>query len=120
MDGTSPVQNMTARPLTVKEEYFMRLNEMKTQYSEGRLSSKDGYKLLSKFLREFVLEYADIDVTRKTLAEIKRSNLPKVAALIEEYYIAEFSPDNDGNFGDSLNKTIRLINNWKAPDNQGK
>jgi len=105
-------------PLSVKEEYFRRLNGMKTDYKEGRLSSKDGYKLLRKFLRDFVLEYAGVDVTKKTLAEIKRSNIPKVAKLIEEYYVAEFSPDDEGNFADSLNKTIKIINNWKAVESK--
>lgn len=103
-------------PLSVKEIYSNRLTQIKKDYNAGEIDSKEGYKALSIILREFILEYAGIDVTKKTLAEIKRANLPSVAKLIEEYYAAEFAPDQNGDLSDSIMKTKRVIHNWKSPD----
>lgn len=101
-------------PLSVKEVYSNRLTQIRNDFDAGEIDSKEGYKALSIILREFILEYAGIDVTKKTLAEIKRANLPSVAKLIEEYYAAEFAPDQNGNLSDSIMKTKRVIHNWKS------
>jgi len=100
-------------PLTVKEDYSRRLTDINRDHSEGKISSKEGYMRLSAVLREFILEYLGVDVTKKTLAEIKRENIPTVANLIEEYYIVEFSPDKEGDFYSSYVKTIKAINDWE-------
>lgn len=99
-------------PLSVKEKYVVELNRMLEEYETKKRDEKESYQLLSHFLREFFHEYAGIDVTRKTLAEIRGINNPKLERLVEEFYACEFAPDVRGNIKASVERTIKEINNW--------
>lgn len=99
-------------PLSVKEKYARQLNIILKEYNENKRSEKDSYQLLSFMLREFFNEYAGIDVTSKTLAEIRGLNNERLERLVEEYYACEFAPDVKGNIERSINKTIQAIKNW--------
>lgn len=99
-------------PLSVKEKYVVELNRMIEEFESGKRDEKNSYQLLSHFLREFFNEYAGIDVTRKTLAEIRGIHNHKLEKLIEEFYACEFAPDVRGNISEAVKRTIREINNW--------
>lgn len=99
-------------PLSVKENYVNRLVTLKKDYNDGKRDSRESYQLLSFYIREFIKEYAGIDATVRTLAEIRGMRIPKIEALIEEYYACEFSLDVTGDFDGSVRKTIDVIKNW--------
>lgn len=77
------------------------------------MEPRKGYQLLSRLVRNFVKEYANVDVTTKTLAEIRSMGFPVLTALVEEYYAPEFSLDEEGNVLESIDKTIKAIKSWK-------
>jgi len=99
-------------PRPVKESYVNELHRLFNDYSKGRRDSRDCYQLLSVYIREFVNEYAGVDVTNKTLAEIRGVKIPKLEKLIEEYYACEFAPDVTGNIENAILRTIQTIKEW--------
>lgn len=99
-------------PPTVKEKYTQQLQGMLLDYKGGKRDKRDSYQLLSFFLREFFYEYAGIDVTRKTLAEIRGIKNSRLERLIEEFYACEFAPDADGDIELAIKRTIQSIENW--------
>lgn len=101
-----------AVPPSVKRSYVNKLTWLGKEYKDGERDSRDCYQLLSVYIREFVKEYAGIDVTKKTLAEIRGQKLPELEKLIEEYYACEFAPDVSGNIELSIERTKMVINSW--------
>ncbi|MDO4187348.1 MAG: hypothetical protein Q4D29_00015 [Lachnospiraceae bacterium] len=99
-------------PPSVKERYIEQLDGILLDYKEGKRDKRDSYQLLSFFLREFFNEYTGIDVTRKTLAEIRGVANPVLISLIEEFYACEFAPDADGDIEKSITNTIKKIKQW--------
>lgn len=99
-------------PLSVKEKYTQQLNGMLLDYKTGKIDERDSYQLLSYFLREFFNEYAGIDVTRKTLAEIRGIHNLRLEELIEEFYACEFAPDAKGDIEGAIKRTLKSIENW--------
>lgn len=99
-------------PLSVKERYVEQLNNILKEYKSGIRGEKDSYQLLSFFLREFFNEYVGIDVTKKTLAEIRGIHNSRLEKLIEEFYECEFAKDAKGDVESAIKRTIRSIENW--------
>lgn len=99
-------------PKSVKEKYTIRLKEMLADYKGGKRSERESYQLLSYFLREFFNEYSGVDVTRKTLAEIRGVGNPILESLIEEFYACEFAPDAKGDIERAIKNTIDKINRF--------
>jgi len=99
-------------PPSVKERYVGHLNKVLADYKDGKIDNRNGYQLLSFYLRAFFKEYSGVDLTKKTLAEIRQTSTPVLESLIEEYYECEFAPDADGDLEQSVKKTINRINNF--------
>lgn len=99
-------------PVSVKESYVNKLRSIEREYKTGNKSSKECYQLLSMYIRLFVKEYAGVDVTVKTLAEIRGMNIPKLERLISGYYKYEFSPDAEGDIDKAIDDTIEAVNFW--------
>lgn len=99
-------------PISVKESYVNKLRSIEREYRTGNRGEKECYQLLSKYIREFVKEYAGVDVTVKTLAEIRGLNIPKLERLISGYYKYEFSKDAVGDIEKAIDDTIEAVNFW--------
>lgn len=97
---------------SVKDTYVKRIKKIEKDYDNDEKHSRECFLRLSALIREFVKEYAGIDVTVKTLAEIRGVKIPTLEMLIEEYYGAEFAPDKKGDFISSAEKTIEAIKKW--------
>lgn len=104
---------MKAVPKTMQERYESELKTLSKNIKKGTMEPRKGYQLLSRLVRNFVKEYANVDVTTKTLAEIRSMGFPVLTALVEEYYAPEFSLDEEGNVLESIDKTIKAIKSWK-------
>lgn len=99
-------------PPSVKRRYVNQLSNLLIEYKGGKRDKRDSYQLLSHFLREFFYEYAGVDVTRKTLAEIRGIHNLRLEQLIEEYYACEFSEEVNGDIEKAVRNTINAIENW--------
>ena len=104
---------MRAVPAQVKARYTDQLRQLGNRITVGAIPLRTGYQQMSLLVRTFVKEYANLDVTTKTLAEIRSMGLPELTALVEEYYAPEFSPDEIGDVQKSITATIKAINKWK-------
>lgn len=105
--------NLKAVPKTMQERYTSKLKDLSKKIQKGHMEPRKGYQELSLLVRHFVKEYANVDMTTKTLAEIRSMGFPTLTALVEEYYAPEFSPDEEGDVLESINKTIKAIKSWK-------
>ena len=100
-------------PAEAKARYIDCLRRLGDQIEMGSLTPRAGYQQMSILVRTFVKEYTNLDVTTKTLEEIRRMGLPALTTLVEEYYAPEFSPDEIGDVQKSITATIKAINKWK-------
>lgn len=99
-------------PLSVKQVYVRKLKKIDDEFRTGKISSRDGYQLLSAIIRDFLIEYKGIDVSTKTLAEIRGMNIPRLERLLEEYYEPEFSKESTRHLEYSVERTIEAIEEW--------
>lgn len=96
----------------LKMKYFALLDSLYAQVAGNQISIRACYQSLSLYVREFVSDITGIKVNRCTLSDIKRMNMPMLAALIEEYYEVEFAKVSVGNAGDAIARTKRVIEIW--------
>ena len=68
---------------------------------------------MSVLIRSFVLDATDIDLLKSSLSEIKEKDTGILYDLIKEYYEPEFSKNNKGDIISSINKTRKVIEEWK-------
>ena len=114
----APVETVTKKPevievpYSVKGDYVNQLEGILSDYRQGNRDSKDCYQLLSIKIRHFLKDYAGLDITTKTLAEIRGMHLTKIESMIEEIYDCEFAPDKNGDVEKAVMKTIENIKNW--------
>lgn len=95
-----------------KEKYSKLLMNLEGRYQMGRVSERDAYQELSKYIRHFVHDVTGIKVQNYTLEEIGRLNIPNLYYLIAECYAPEFSADGSGNLGVSISKAREVIYGW--------
>lgn len=99
-------------PLSVKQTYVRKLKQIDKDYKSNVIDSRNGYQLLSALIRQFLLEYKGIDVSTKTLAEIRKLGIKDLERLMEEYYEPEFSEESTRHLEYSIEKTIEAIEEW--------
>ncbi len=95
-----------------KEKYNRLLMDLETRYEMGKVSEKEAYQELSKYIRHFVHDVTGIKVQNCTLEDIGRLNMPMLYYLIAECYAPEFSADASGNLGESIRKAREVIYGW--------
>lgn len=95
-----------------KEKYNKLLMELEARYQIGKISEKEGYQELSKYIRHFVHDVTGIKVQNYTLEDIGRLNMPMLYYLIAECYVPEFAKDGTGNLGESIGKARGVIYGW--------
>ncbi len=96
----------------LKQKYISLLDALYAKVAAQQISIRTCYQSLSRYVREFVAEITGIKVTRCTLSDIKRMNMPMLASLIEEYYEVEFAKVSVGNAETAIMRTKRVIELW--------
>ncbi len=97
----------------VKAEYCSRLNALKRDFENNKLSIRRAYQRLSALVRGFVFEMTGVKVHNYTLREIKTVNMPELETLITEFYSPEFAVKSEGDVYAAIEKTRRVIEEWK-------
>ena len=106
-----PEKNIKNIPV-IKEKYLNQLDTIEYKYTNNMIELRKAYQLISEAVRLFVFEITDITTQNYSLMEIKKLNIPTLYELIKEYYEPEFASKSTGDFGNSINKARRVINEW--------
>lgn len=104
--------NIKPVPLPIKNSYIYKIENIASLYERKEITSKQGFQNLSVLVRNFVLEYAGIDVTKKTLAEIRALDIEKVEKIVEACYEPEFSSSGSGDFYKAIYEAKKIIDTW--------
>lgn len=96
----------------LRMKYLELLDALYYKVSYDKLSNRQCYLMISRYVRQFVSEITGVRVSRCTLNDIKWMNMPMLAALIEELYEAEFSKSSLGDPYWAIEKTKRVIEVW--------
>lgn len=92
--------------------YLMQLDELEKAFRNEKLSIREAYQNMSRIVRQFVQERTGIQADSYTLNDIKKLNIPKLEALISEFYSPEFSVKSQGDVFAALEKSRRIIEEW--------
>lgn len=100
-------------PIQIK--YINMIKRLQIDSGEVGFSVKQGYQELSQIYRNFIEEYTGLEVTNKTLSELKEMGKPVIADIIEIYYAPEFDNRTYGkeDFIDAIDRTSEAIRQWK-------
>ncbi|MGN0401479.1 MAG: hypothetical protein ACI4HQ_04360 [Acetatifactor sp.] len=96
----------------LRMKYFRILDELHGKVCSGQISLRHCYQKLSISVREFVSEMTGVKVSRCTLNDIRRMNMPVLAGLMEEFYTVEFAKVSVGDAEAAIAKTKRVIETW--------
>lgn len=96
----------------LRMKYLELLDALYYKVSYDKISNRQCYLTISRYVRQFVSEITGVRVSRCTLNDIKWMNMPVLAALIEELYEAEFSRLSAGDPYWAIEKTKRVIEVW--------
>ena len=97
----------------LKKEYLTKIDNLVNNINNQKTTQRKAYNELRKIIREFVFKTTNIDVLKYTLSEIKQINNKELLELINEFYEPEFSVEGKGNITKSIEKTRKVINEWK-------
>ncbi len=97
----------------IKHSYLSKIDSLKKQVNNKKLSQRKAYNELSSIIRSFVNEATSIDVMKYTLSEIKTLKMDNLTKLVEEYYEPEFSREGTGDILASIDRTREVIEKWK-------
>lgn len=113
-NAPAPVPHMVSenKLQMAKEKYNKLLMNLEARYQMGKVSEKEAYQELSKYIRHFIHDVTGIKVQNYTLEEIGRINMPNLYYLIAECYAPEFSADASGDLGESIRKAREVIYGW--------
>ena len=97
----------------IKMEYLARIDNLIARINNQAITKRKAYNELSLIIREFIFKTTDIDVLKYTLYEAKHTNKKELVELMNEYYEPEFSKEGKGDLTESINKTRKVIVEWK-------
>ena len=96
------------------EQYLKLIDDLQDRMEANQISVRQAYQELSRYIREFVEIQTGVDVTKYTLEEIRREDLPGLEGLIEEYYEPEFARVSRGDVAAAIKNTRRVIETWNT------
>ena len=99
--------------IRIKNNYLNQINILYAELNSNHIKSRTAYNRLSILIRKFVKEVTGIDLLKCSLSEIKKKDTGILYELIKEYYEPEFSKNNKGDIISSINKTRKVIEEWK-------
>lgn len=97
----------------IKNKYLYNIQTITNNYNENIITKRKAYQNLSRLIRNFVYETTNIKVQYYTLKDINNLNIPILSELLEEYYTPEFERNSKGDIIKSINKTKKVIEEWK-------
>lgn len=104
--------NPRSRAMELKRKYDRKLAQLEADYEKGAVSERKAYQKLSALVRSFAHEMTGIKVSNYTLSELKQAGMPQLTALIEECYVPEFAPGNEGRAQEAMKKARKVIAEW--------
>jgi len=98
----------------VQEKYIGELKVLENKCDNKGFVIKEGYQTLSILFRNFVQEYTGMEVTNKTLSELKLINCPIIAELVSMYYEPEFARESfdEKDLKNAIKETRKAIKGW--------
>ncbi len=99
--------------MMIKKKYLYQIDTLLVELNSNKVRSRTAYNRLSVLIRSFILEATDIDLLKSTLSEIKKKDTGILYELIKEYYEPEFSMSSKGDIKSSLDKTRKVIEEWR-------
>ena len=99
--------------LKLKSECFMDLDEISRNLLAERITLREAYQQTSVRVRQFVFGATRINVQNYTLEEIQNLHMPQLEELIKDFYSPEFSWQSVGDFAESMDKTKKVVEQWK-------
>ena len=96
----------------LKRKYLKDLYDLSVEFSSDRVNLRKAYQRMSAIIRNFVFEATGVKVQNYTLDDIRNAGLPRLEALVAEYYSPEFARMSEGDFSDSMMRTKKVIEQW--------
>ena len=97
----------------IKNKYLYNIKLLINNLDNKKITNRTAYQNLSRLIRNFIFEVTNIKVQYYTLDDIKKLNIPILYELVEDYYDPEFQRYSNGNILKSINKTKKVIEEWK-------
>ena len=107
------IQPSSKNLIDIKSKYLYNIQILIEDLNTNKISERIAYQSLSRLIRNFIYEVTNIKVQYYTLEDIKKINMPILSKLVEEYYNPEFERVSKGNILESIDKTKKVIENWK-------
>lgn len=107
------IQPSNKNLIDIKNKYLYNIQILIEDLNNKKISERRAFQSLSRLIRNFVYEVTNIKVQFYTLEDIKKINMPILSRLVEEYYNPEFERTSKGNVLESIDKTKKVIENWK-------
>ena len=107
------IQPSSKNLIDIKSKYLYNIQILIEDLNANKISERIAYQSLSRLIRNFIYEVTNIKVQYYTLEDIKKINMPILSKLVEEYYKQEFERVSKGNILESIDKTKKVIENWK-------
>ena len=97
----------------IKSKYLYNIKLLINNLDNKKITNRTAYQNLSRLIRNCIFEVTNIKVQYYTLDDIKKLNIPILYELVEDYYDPEFQRYSNGNILKSINKTKKVIEEWK-------
>lgn len=99
--------------LKLKTVCLSELDKISIDLVNERIDTREAYQRTSASVRKFVHKATHVNVVNYTLEEIKQLKMPQLEELIADYYSPEFAWKSNADFADSMNKTKKVVEQWK-------
>ena len=97
----------------IRIEYIGKLNDLINRVNNKKIGTRNAYNELSIIIREFIYKVTRVNLLRYSLSDFKKLNNKVLLELITEYYEPEFSYEGTGDILASIDKTRKVIQEWK-------
>lgn len=104
--------NPRSRAMELKRTYDRKLAQLEEDCEKGAVSERKAYQKLSALVRSFAHEMTGVRVSNYTLQELRQAGMPQLTTLIEECYVPEFAPGNEGQAKEAIKKARKVIAEW--------
>ena len=97
----------------IRLEYVDKLNDLLNRVNNKKINTRKAYNELSILIREFIFKISRVNLMKYTLNDFQKLNNKVLYELIKEYYEPEFSKEGTGDIVSSIEKTRKVIQEWK-------
>ena len=97
---------------SVRARYLGLIDEVEEASVSGRLDDRAAHGRLSLLVRFFVHETAGVDTHVMTLADLRESDLPRLAGAVETWYPPVFRHDSPGDVRAAVATAREVVTTW--------